>query len=492
MNYFKVLGLAKEPFSNSPDPEFFYQPRRHVSYLQKLEIAIRMRRGLNVVMGDVGTGKTTLSRQLIRKFSQDERIETHLILNPAFKNPIECLSALNELFGLPPAGSESSEWKLKDNIQKYLFRKGVEEEKVVVLILDEGQKIDAFFVEILRELLNFEVNEYKLLQIVIFAQKEFRQVLTAYPNFTDRINMIQYLGPLDFKDTRSMIRFRLNQAKESYKLPDLFSLPGYFAAYRATGGYPRKIIHLCHRAMLTMIIQSKTKAGWRLVNWCARMAFPVRRARWPWAVASAVIVLLTATMLRFGPGNILHSVIPGLLKPHIASFQEEPQSVESPVHGTDAPVSAIRKPLPPPDQSANDAGKVQDSETNLESEPAVPEPEVADNESAPVPENPVPLAEGAPENRVPLSEGPPEVAAPLSEGPPDILGRITITHGQTLNEMLQKVYGSHDARLQRAVAQANPGLKNIHKLPINQTITFPALDKVPPPEERYAGSGCGG
>ena len=461
MDYFKVLGLVKEPFSNSPDPEFFFQSRRHVSCLQKLEIAVRMRRGLNVVMGEVGTGKTTLSRQLIRKFSEDEKIETHLILDPDFKNPIECLSALNELFGLPPAGSETSEWKLKDNIQKHLFQKGVEEQKIVVLIVDEGQKIAAFFVEILRELLNFEMNEYKLLQIVIFAQQEFQEVLSDYPNFTDRINLIHYLGPLDFGETRSMIRFRLNQAKEGYKLRDLFSLPGYFAAYRATGGYPRKIIHLCHRAMLTMIIQNRSKAGWRLVNWCARMAFPGRPTRWRWAAASAAIVLIAVILLRFGPGNVLHSLIPGSLKPQATALQEEPQSVGAAVHGTEAPVPAVEKPPSAQDKSANGPGDARDSETMLESAPAVPEPVTTQSESAPVPEPP----------------------APFAEGPPALLGRVVITHGETLNQMLRRVYGSRDARLQRAVAQANPGLKNIHKLPINQAITFPAPDTVPPPKK---------
>lgn len=362
---------------------------------------------------------------------------------------------------MPPAGSETSEWKLKDNIQKYLFQKGVEEQKIVALIVDEGQKIAAFFVEILRELLNFEMNEYKLLQIVIFAQQEFQEVLSAYPNFTDRINLIHYLGPLDFGETRSMIRFRLNQAKEGYKLPDLFSLPGYFAAYRATGGYPRKIIHLCHRAMLTMIIQNRKKAGWRLVNWCARMAFPVRPARWRWAAASGAIVLVAAILLRFGPGNIVHSIIPGSLKPQTTSSQDEPQPAGATVHGTEMTVPAVEKPPPPQDKSANDPGEVPASETMLESAPAVPEPVAAQSDSVPVPVTP----------------------APLAEGPPAMLGRIVVTHGENLNQMLRRVYGSHDARLQRVVAQANRGLKNIDKLPINQVITFPAPATVPPPKK---------
>ena len=80
MDYFSILHLEKEPFSNSPDPSFFFKSRQHQDCLQKIELALRLKRGLNVVMGDVGTGKTTLCRQLIRRFREDETVETHLIL----------------------------------------------------------------------------------------------------------------------------------------------------------------------------------------------------------------------------------------------------------------------------------------------------------------------------------------------------------------------------------------------------------------------------
>ena len=83
MDYFKILNLNREPFSNYPDREYFFQSRQHLGCLQKVELALRLRRGLNVVIGDIGTGKTTLCRQLIRRFVNDDAIETHLILDPA-------------------------------------------------------------------------------------------------------------------------------------------------------------------------------------------------------------------------------------------------------------------------------------------------------------------------------------------------------------------------------------------------------------------------
>ena len=76
MEYFSILNLDQEPFSNSPDPEYFFRSQQHMGCLQKLELSLRLRRGLNVVIGDVGTGKTTLCRQLIRNFADDKDYET--------------------------------------------------------------------------------------------------------------------------------------------------------------------------------------------------------------------------------------------------------------------------------------------------------------------------------------------------------------------------------------------------------------------------------
>ena len=102
MDYFKILNLKKEPFSNSPEPEFFFQSVKHVGCLQKLELAVRLRRGLSVVVGEVGTGKTTLCRQLILRFAASEedkkQIETHLILDPSFEFPRVLVNSCDDVW----------------------------------------------------------------------------------------------------------------------------------------------------------------------------------------------------------------------------------------------------------------------------------------------------------------------------------------------------------------------------------------------------------
>ena len=231
MDYYKILKLTKEPFSNSPDPSFFYQSRQHLACLQKLELALRLRRGLNVIIGDVGTGKTTLCRQLIRKFGESDEIETHLILDPYFNTTTEFLTTVAKIFTgtKPPSGT--NDWQLKEIIKQYLFKQGVDRQKTVILIIDEGQKIPIFCLEVLREFLNYETNEYKLLQIVIFAQKEFEKTIGRYANLSDRINLYHYLKPLNFGDTRQMIRYRLEKSSDRYKTYTFFSFPALVAIF---------------------------------------------------------------------------------------------------------------------------------------------------------------------------------------------------------------------------------------------------------------------
>ena len=98
MSYYKILGFNKEPFSTSPDPDFFYLSREHEAALTNILIELRLKRGLSVVLGDVGTGKTTLSRKLIQDLKEREDFVLHIILDPTFENEYLFLTSLARNF----------------------------------------------------------------------------------------------------------------------------------------------------------------------------------------------------------------------------------------------------------------------------------------------------------------------------------------------------------------------------------------------------------
>jgi len=278
MDYYTTLNLDQEPFSNSPDPGLFFNSKQHLEALQKLEISIRLKRGLNVITGDVGTGKTTLSRQLIQKISHDKSIKYFLILDPGFATTTDFLTCiLTHFTGRNPRSND--ETTLKELIKEYLFTQGVDNEKLIVLLIDEGQKLPLFCLEVLRELLNYETNNTKLLQIIILAQKEFNEMICKLDYFNDRINFRYSLSPLGFSETKGLIKFRLEQSAAPGSDIPVFSFLSMLAVYRYTKGFPRKIINLCHHIMLAMIIENKTKPGLFFVRSCAGKVFPVYKRK---------------------------------------------------------------------------------------------------------------------------------------------------------------------------------------------------------------------
>src|SRR3989338_6251053 len=100
MAYFTLLGFEKEPFSTSPDPAFFYLTKEHDAALTNALIEIRLKRGLTVVFGDVGTGKTSLSRKLVQELNKRGDIIFHIILNPAFSDEQQFLTSLMSNFNV--------------------------------------------------------------------------------------------------------------------------------------------------------------------------------------------------------------------------------------------------------------------------------------------------------------------------------------------------------------------------------------------------------
>jgi type II secretory pathway predicted ATPase ExeA len=261
MNHYAGQGLKREPFSSSPDPSFLLGTRQHATCMQELEISLRLRRGLNVVTGDIGTGKTTLCRSLLRAFAEDASTDVHLLLDPHFESSEEFLRViLASVSGLSPEPGLGL-WAMKEALKQQLFRLGLMDNRLVILVIDEGQKISRENLEILREMLNFETNTSKLLQIVLFGQRELEPMIEAMPNLADRINVRRRLRPLSFAETRRMIRHRLAVAAGDTTPRMRFTLPAMAAIHLASGGSPRKTVRLCHMALLEMLVRGHSRVG---------------------------------------------------------------------------------------------------------------------------------------------------------------------------------------------------------------------------------------
>ncbi|HIC36457.1 MAG TPA: hypothetical protein EYO80_02120 [Candidatus Marinimicrobia bacterium] len=168
MNLFDSIGLKADPFSTSPNVDLFYPAVQHRQCLEGLELAIRMRRGLSVIRGGIGVGKTTISRKLIQNFkSESDDFDFYLILDPKFESELILLKYIIDLFGVNDTGE--SVQVCRNIIENYLLKIGVEQEKILVLIIDEGQNLPGEMLDVFRTLLNFETydlqpNEYPMHQ----------------------------------------------------------------------------------------------------------------------------------------------------------------------------------------------------------------------------------------------------------------------------------------------------------------------------------------
>ncbi|WP_051617071.1 AAA family ATPase [Desulfonatronovibrio hydrogenovorans] len=438
MEYYRLLDFQTDPFSNSPDPNFFFESAIHLDCLQKLEISIRLKRGLCVVLGEVGTGKTTICRMLIRNLQDDPDIETHLILDPSFASEVEMLGRLNSMFRSSSSGDRLPAWAsgYKELIKNYLFLKTVEQKKNIVLIVDEGQKISSACMEVLRELLNYETNEHKMLQIIIFAQNEFQAALKEHPNFADRISTTCFLGPLSRQDAAAMISYRLEKALDyrSIDRPSLnFTRSATKTIYSLTKGYPRRIINLCHRLMLLMIITNKKRVTPALVKraWSNQ---PEPAGFFPWTRAFLVLAVLLA-----GAGFVFY----------FGHIQKDGGSITT--TRTDGHPSDINAGQTVRDRlgaflSADEAGSIAGG---------IPWTQPDRSGSSPV---------------------------RMTDSIPDQLGFVTVGKDENLWNMLQRIYGRSSQGMVLQVGELNPHISDMSRIFQGQKVYLPTFEPRPPAE----------
>lgn len=228
------LGLEEPPFSLSPDPRYFYVSLQHKATLAKVTYATEQRQGLSVIFGDVGVGKTTVARRLFQIYRDREDYYTAYIPTPLYPSDFQFLKNICAEFGLKPKRSKLLQLA---TFEEFLIR-AFEENKTVLLIIDEAQGLIGPQFELTRQLLNFETNTQKLIQIVMIGQNELRNKLRLKRALASRVATRSTLEPLHFDDTRSMINFRVMVAGRQ---DPLFTEEALTRIYDRSRGMPRDI-----------------------------------------------------------------------------------------------------------------------------------------------------------------------------------------------------------------------------------------------------------
>lgn len=245
--YLAYFNLKEEPFSTVPSPRYFFLTPVHATALEKTAYVVGARKGLTTVFGDTGTGKSSLARLLYQKFLDAGYIAT-LITNPHHTTPNAFLRTIAQEFG---TGKTDKSYKgMLDIFKAFLYAQAVEQDKTVVLIIDEAQTLTPSLIETLRQLINYETNDSKLLQLVLFAQDELRDTLARkrLRNFRSRIALASALERLGYDDLKAMLKFRWEVASGGLHHP--FTDDGIEAIFRYSEGMPREANILADNALL--------------------------------------------------------------------------------------------------------------------------------------------------------------------------------------------------------------------------------------------------
>jgi general secretion pathway protein A len=266
--YEKFYGLKEPAFSLTPDPSFLFLNKRSKDAIDSILYSIERREGFSLIIGDVGTGKTTLCWALLEKLAR-RKICTALIQNPMLSET-DILKAILQDLGVHAdepqdmAGSENeaprkvfdSNWmegmskkQLLDRLNRFLVARAMED-VFTVLIIDEAQDASTTLLEQLRLLSNLETAKKKLLQIIFVGQLELDRKLRIYSmrQLNQRISVRFETRSLSKEDTQRYIRHRLAVAGGAPRMR--FGSGVFRAVWRHSGGCPRLINLICDRALL--------------------------------------------------------------------------------------------------------------------------------------------------------------------------------------------------------------------------------------------------
>ncbi len=243
------FGFTSKPFQLVPDPDFFYGSRGHKRALAYLEYGLHQGEGFIVITGEVGAGKTTLVRNLLRRVPQQKIVAAQIVSTQL--DAQELVRTVASSFGLNTEGLDKTQ--ILGRLEVH-FRSLYSEGRRALLIVDEAQNLTAQAVEELRMLSNFQIEAHSLVQSFLVGQPEFREMMQRQEmrQLKQRIIASYHLGPLDEAETRAYIEHRLT--KVGWQENPRFQKGAIEAIHRLTDGVPRRINTICDRLLLAAFL----------------------------------------------------------------------------------------------------------------------------------------------------------------------------------------------------------------------------------------------
>jgi len=278
--YEEYFSLKERPFSLTPDPDFLFLSGSHQRALDHMLFGLESGEGFIVVTGDIGVGKTTVCRALLRRLP--ERFATALVVNTLVTEK-ELLRTVLDDFGAPvPDGTRKD---LLDALNRFLLAEAGAGRRPV-LIIDEAQNLAPPLLEQVRLLSNLETEKRKLLQIVLFGQKELQEKLRLpqLRQFDQRITVRATILPLDRRETSRYIQHRMSVAGAAGST--FLSPAAERLLHRRSRGVPRRINQLCDRALLAACVRNAARVEPEDVDRAAASlsdgSKKIEWTAWPW------------------------------------------------------------------------------------------------------------------------------------------------------------------------------------------------------------------
>lgn len=257
--YLEYWGLDKSPFQNLPDPDMLYFSVQHQKALFNLFFSIKDGKGAVMLIGKTGTGKTFLSRVLVR-FLPPSKFEFSMVVNPR----LDSTDLLKEiLLQFNRSIETANKSALLDELNTTIYQ-NAEKGKHSILILDEAHSVNnKESLEELRLLLNFQLNTYFPFTLILIGQPELIDKIIGFPELDQRIASKFQIQPLDYNDTVKYLFFRLRRSNLNRLI---FTEDAVERIYALSEGIPRAINNICSQSLLTGFINRHNIIDARLVD----------------------------------------------------------------------------------------------------------------------------------------------------------------------------------------------------------------------------------